>query len=180
MQTDISALKSNVSTQGNTISTLSTDVSTLKTDVSKDKTDISALKSNVAEKQDKTDEALTTKTKTIVSAINEVNTLAQNLDNELGNENMVTEQAQSVRGAIAEINYWKGTAKQDIEFVSGEIEALRGSISSVSSSVSKLTTRLSELEKDSGASNAELKGLTTGEALDYLITKINDLHELLK
>jgi prefoldin subunit 5 len=107
--------------------------------------------------------------------------LAQNLDNELGNENMVTEQAQSVRGAIAEINYWKGTAKQDIEFVSGEIEALRGSISSVSSSVSKLTTRISELEKkDSGANNAELKGLTTGEALDYLITKINDLHELLK
>jgi hypothetical protein len=53
-------------------------------------------------------------------------------------------------------------------------------IDSITNSISSLSSRVVELENDCGASDGELKGLTTGQAFDYLITKINDLHALLK
>lgn len=53
-------------------------------------------------------------------------------------------------------------------------------IDSITNSISSLSSKIDNIENDCGASDGELKGLTTGQAFDYLITKINDLHELLK
>jgi hypothetical protein len=53
-------------------------------------------------------------------------------------------------------------------------------IDSITNSISSLSSKIDNLQNDCGASDGELKGLTTGQALDYLITKINDLHALLK
>ena len=85
---------------------------------------------NLTSKQDKSDSSLQTTAKDVVSAINEVNTKANNIELTIGNEDMSAEHAQSVKGAIAEINYWKGNASQDIEHAIGDIKELQASVNS--------------------------------------------------
>ena len=81
-------------------------------------------------KQDKTDSSLQTTEKTVVGAINEVDTKANNIEKNIGNEDMYAEHAQSIKGAIAEINHWKGNASQDIEHAIGDIKELQASVNS--------------------------------------------------
>ncbi len=85
---------------------------------------------NLTSKQDKSDSSLQTTAKAVVEAINEVNTKANNIEQTIGNEDMSAEHAQSVKGAIAEINYWKGNASQDIEHAIGDIKELQSAINS--------------------------------------------------
>lgn len=81
-------------------------------------------------KQDKSDSSLQTTAKTVVGAINEVDTKTNNIEKELGNEDMNAEHALSIKSAIAEINYWKGNASQDIEHAIGDIKELQASVNS--------------------------------------------------
>ena len=85
---------------------------------------------NLTSKQDKSDSSLQTTAKDVVSAINEVNTKANNIELTIGNEDMSAEHAQSIKGAIAEINYWKGNASQDIEHAIGDIKELQSAVNS--------------------------------------------------
>lgn len=85
---------------------------------------------NLTSKQDKSDASLQTTAKAVVEAINEVNTKANNIEQTIGNEDMSAEHAQSVKGAIAEINYWKGNASQDIEHAIGDIKELQSAVNS--------------------------------------------------
>ena len=85
---------------------------------------------NLTSKQDKSDSSLQTTAKAVVEAINEVNTKANNIEQTIGNEDMSAEHAQSIKGAIAEINYWKGNASQDIEHAIGDIKELQSAVNS--------------------------------------------------
>ena len=76
---------------------------------------------DISGKQDKTDTTLQTGDKTVVGAINEVNTKASNIEREIGNEDLLSDYAQSIKGAIAEINTWRGNASQDIEHLVGDM-----------------------------------------------------------
>ena len=75
----------------------------------------------ISGKQDKTDTTLQTADKTVVGAINEVNTKTSNIEREIGNEDLLSDHAQSIKGAIAEINTWRGNASQDIEHLVGDM-----------------------------------------------------------
>ena len=88
------------------------------------------LQVKLANKQDATSDTLNTTDKTIVGAINEVDTKTNNIEKELGNEDMNAEHALSIKSAIAEINYWKGNASQDIEHAIGDIKELQASVNS--------------------------------------------------
>lgn len=89
-----------------------------------------AYTEDLTSKQDKLDASLQTTAKAVVEAINEVNTKSNNIEQTIGNEDMSAEHAQSVKGAIAEINYWKGNASQDIEHAIGDIKELQSAINS--------------------------------------------------
>ena len=86
------------------------------------------LQVKLANKQDATSDTLNTTDKTIVGAINEVNTKANNIEKNIGNEDMYAEHAKTIKSAIAEINYWKGNASQDIEHAIGDIKELQASV----------------------------------------------------
>lgn len=88
------------------------------------------LQVKLANKQDATSDTLNTTDKTIVGAINEVNTKANNIEKNIGNEDMYAEHAKTIKSAIAEINYWKGNASQDIEHAIGDIKELQASVNS--------------------------------------------------
>lgn len=89
-----------------------------------------AYTEDLTSKQDKSDSSLQTTAKTVVGAINEVDTKTNNIEKELGNEDMNAEHALSIKSAIAEINYWKGNASQDIEHAIGDIKELQASVNS--------------------------------------------------
>lgn len=89
-----------------------------------------AYTEDLTSKQDKLDASLQTTAKAVVEAINEVNTKSNNIEQTIGNEDMSAEHAQSIKGAIAEINYWKGNASQDIEHAIGDIKELQSAINS--------------------------------------------------
>ena len=89
-----------------------------------------AYTEDLTSKQDKSDSSLQTTAKTVVGAINEVDTKTNNIEKELGNEDMNAEYALSIKSAIAEINYWKGNASQDIEHAIGDIKELQASVNS--------------------------------------------------
>ena len=89
-----------------------------------------AYTEDITSKQDKSDSSLQTTAKTVVGAINEVDTKTNNIEKELGNEDMNAEHALSIKSAIAEINYWKGNASQDIEHAIGDIKELQASVNS--------------------------------------------------
>lgn len=89
-----------------------------------------AYTEDLTSKQDKSDASLQTTAKAVVEAINEVNTKSNNIEQTIGNEDMSAEHAQSVKGAIAEINYWKGNASQDIEHAIGDIKELQSAVNS--------------------------------------------------
>lgn len=89
-----------------------------------------AYTEDLTSKQDKSDSSLQTTAKTVVGAINEVNTKSNNIEQTIGNEDMSAEHAQSIKGAIAEINYWKGNASQDIEHAIGDIKELQSAVNS--------------------------------------------------
>ena len=89
-----------------------------------------AYTEDLTSKQDKSDSSLQTTAKAVVEAINEVNTKANNIEQTIGNEDMSAEHAQSIKGAIAEINYWKGNASQDIEHAIGDIKELQSAVNS--------------------------------------------------
>ena len=50
-----------------------------------------------------------------------VNTKTSNIEREIGNEDLLSDHAQSIKGAIAEINTWRGNASQDIEHLVGDM-----------------------------------------------------------
>ena len=89
-----------------------------------------AYTEDLTSKQDKSDSSLQTTAKTVVGAINEVNTKANNIEKNIGNEDMYAEHAKTIKSAIAEINYWKGNASQDIEHAIGDIKELQASVNS--------------------------------------------------
>lgn len=89
-----------------------------------------AYTEDLTSKQDKSDSSLQTTAKTVVGAINEVDTKTNNIEKELGNEDMYAEHAKTIKSAIAEINYWKGNASQDIEHAIGDIKELQASVNS--------------------------------------------------
>lgn len=89
-------------------------------DLANIKTLIDQLEQDLSGKQDKQDFDLATVSKTVVGAINELNTSVTNLKMEIGTENMYTDHAKTITGAIQEINLWRGQAQEDIDHLQGD------------------------------------------------------------
>ncbi|MBE6319484.1 MAG: hypothetical protein E7075_00810 [Bacteroidales bacterium] len=117
---------------------------------------------NLTSKQDKSDSSLQTTAKTVVSAINEVNTKANNIEQTIGNEDMSAEHAQSIKGAIAEINYWKGNASQDIEHAIGDIKELQSAVNS---------------KQDKSDASLQTTAKAVVEAINEVNTKANNIEQ---
>ena len=138
-----------------------------------------AYTEDLTSKQDKSDSSLQTTAKTVVGAINEVDTKTNNIEKELGNEDMSAEHAQSIKGAIAEINYWKGNASQDIEHAIGDIKELQSAVNSkqplgdyafkedLASKQDKLDLSLQTTEKTVPGAINELKILIERHLVEY-------------
>ena len=112
----------------------------------------------VSGKQDKTDTTLQTADKTVVGAINEVNTKTSNIEREIGNEDLLSDHAQSIKGAIAEINTWRGNASQDIEHLVGDMPfkqdktdtTLQTADKTVVDAINEVNTKTSNIEREVG------------------------------
>ena len=156
-------------------------------------------KEDLATKQNITDETLHTSTKTIVGAINEVHTKTSNIEREIGNEDLLSDHAQSVKGAIAEINTWRGNASQDIEHLAGDMtlkqdkvdDSLKTITKTIVGAINELWDKLNELWNKLAdylkgiqhvtheqlvtlRNNAELKPGQCYRITDYLTTVAND------
>ena len=153
----------------------------------------------VSGKQDKTDTTLQTADKTVVGAINEVNTKTSNIEREIGNEDLLSDYAQSIKGAIAEINTWRGNASQDIEHLVGDMpfkqdktdttlqtgdKTVVGAINEIWGKVKELWNRMTDYLKGIyHVTYTELRELRTNSELvpgrwyritDYMTTVAND------
>ena len=161
--------------------------------------DIEHLVGDMPFKQDKTDTTLQTADKTVVGAINEVNTKTSNIEREIGNEDLLSDHAQSIKGAIAEINTWRGNASQDIEHLVGDMpfkqdktdttlqtadKTVVGAINEIWGKVKELWNRMTDYLKGIyHVTYTELRELRTNSELvpgrwyritDYMTTVAND------
>ena len=148
----------------------------------------------VSGKQDKTDTTLQTADKTVVGAINEVNTKTSNIEREIGNEDLLSDHAQSIKGAIAEINTWRGNASQDIEHLVGDMPfkqdktdtTLQTADKTVVGAINEVNTKTSNIEREVGdmpfkqdKTDNSLKTIckTIVGAINELWEKVEDLWE---